>query len=112
MSEEKKINNLQQIINKRAEDKLNADIQEISKYLQTKSNLLRKVQLHYTTTKNSTQIDRTLDDLLYWQKELRTEVYNANIEDYIKKETKLFLEEIEGSLGYMQELQEQLSYLQ
>lgn len=112
---DKKIDNLQQIINKRAKDKLDADILEISKFLRSKSSLLEhKVSFNLGVKEEPKNTTIELYNILYWggKAQLKHKIIEKHLPKYIEEETKLFLEELEGSLGYMQDLQEQLSQYQ
>ena len=97
------LDGIQDLINKRADDKLAKDIQEIKNILSSgKGNSLLE-GIRVTITKGDTQKSVLLAYVLS-SDNLYQEVFDKNVEKYRKNESKEFLQKVEGIQDQIDEL--------
>lgn len=102
---------LQALIDKRAEDKLNDELNKINKVLYDSNELFKDVRIN-VTGEGIKDMNTSLTFLLSSSRDLRKNIFNANIERYKEQETKKFLKEIEDLKEKVERLNDEISYLQ
>lgn len=105
-----KILDLQKIIRNRAEKSLTDDINEIDSMLRKKHKLLGSLEVSFNYDEDKVT-KRKISNLFYHtgDKEIFNKVFENNIDSYIEKATKDFLDEMEWAKGQMDNLYQELN---
>lgn len=107
------MNTLQQLINKRAEHKLDGDIQELSKAIRSNKLIIDTTSGNYPTLQmkhsDGTFASRSISDIFYWSSYLMKDLREYWLPKYIEEETKLFLKEIEDTKARVEILDDEIN---
>ncbi len=98
---------LQAIVDKRAEDKLNTEIREIHNFLYSKYELLSQLTINTGTIEKpqNMSLHRIFDATV-----LSKKIFDVNIEKYKEKESEKFIKEMEVLRTRVNEISEQIGH--
>ena len=101
---------LQAIIDKRAEEKLNSEIKEINDFLIKNRSILETFKIYYRNKEGKDEY--TEPTFIFQENRFGKQIFETNIQRYKEKESIKFLKEFEDLKAKVETLNEEINYLQ